>query len=50
MSATLLDAENNLIIEDTVVSRELFLKEYIKLFLETLRENLEVKTIISYEY
>ena len=31
---TLLDAENKLIIEDTVISRELFSKDYIKLFLE----------------
>ena len=47
---TLLDAENKLIIEDTVVPRELFSKEYIKLFLETSLENLEVKTIITDGY
>ena len=47
---TLLDAENRLIIEDTVISRELFSKEYIKLFLETSLENLEVKTIITDGY
>ena len=40
---TLLDAENKLIIEDTVVPRELFSKDYIKLFLETSLDNLEVK-------
>ena len=47
---TLLDAENKLIIEDTVISRELFSKEYIKIFLETSLENLEVKTIITDGY
>ena len=47
---TLLDAENKLIIEDTVVSRELFTKDYIKTFLETSLENLEVKTIITDGY
>ena len=47
---TLLDAENKLIIEDTVIPRELFSKEYIKIFLETSLENLEVKTIITDEY
>ena len=47
---TLLDAGNKLIIEDTVISRELFSKEYIKLFLETSLENLEVKTIITDGY
>ena len=43
---TLLDAENKLIIEDTIVPREIFSKDYIKLFLETSPESLEVKTII----
>ena len=47
---TLLDAENKLIIEDTVVPREIFSKDYIKLFLETSLENLEVKTIITDGY
>ena len=47
---TLLDAENKLIIEDTIVPRELFSKDYIKLFLETSLENLEVKTIITDGY
>ena len=47
---TLLDAENKLIIEDTVIPRELFSKEYIKIFLETSLENLEVKTIITDGY
>ena len=47
---TLLDAENKLIIEDTVISRELFSKNYIKLFLETSLGNLEVKTIITDGY
>ena len=47
---TLLDAGNKLIIEDTVISRELFSKEYIKIFLETSLENLEVKTIITDGY
>ena len=47
---TLLDAENKLIIEDTVIPRELFTKEYIKIFLETSLENLEVKTIITDGY
>ena len=47
---TLLDAENKLIIEDTIISRELFSKNYIKLFLETSLENLDVKTIIINGY
>lgn len=47
---TLLDAENKLIIEDTVISRELFSKDYIKLFLETSLGNLDVKTIITDGY
>ena len=47
---TLLDAENKLIIEDTVVPRELFSREYIKLFLESSLENLDVKTIITDGY
>ena len=47
---TLLDAENKLIIEDTVIPREIFTKDYIKLFLETSLENLEVKTIITDGY
>ena len=47
---TLLGAENKLIIEDTVIQRELFSKDYIKLFLETSFENLEVKTIITDGY
>ena len=47
---TLLDAENKLIIEDTVIPRELFTKDYIKLFLETSLENLEVKIIITDGY
>lgn len=42
--------ENKLIIEDTVISRELFSKDYIKLFLETLLGNLDVKTIITDGY
>ena len=47
---TLLDAENKLIIEDTIVPREIFSKDYIKLFLETSLDNLEVKTIITDGY
>ena len=47
---TLLDAENKLIIEDMIISRELFSKNYIKLFLETSLENLDVKTIITDGY
>ena len=47
---TLLDAENKLIIEDTIISRELFTKDYIKLFLETSLGNLDVKTIITDGY
>ena len=47
---TLLDAKNKLIIEDTVIPREIFTKDYIKLFLETSLENLEVKTIITDGY
>jgi len=47
---TLLDAQNKLIIEDTVIPRELFTKNYIKLFLETSLENLEVNTIITDGY
>lgn len=43
---TLLDAENKLIIEDTVIPREFFPKDFIKSFLETSLENLELKTII----
>ena len=41
---TLLDAKNKLIIEDRVIPRYNFTKEYIKLFLEVSLENLEVKT------
>ena len=44
------NAENKLIIEDTIVPREIFSKDYIKLFLETSLENLEVKTIITDGY
>ena len=47
---TLLDAKNKLIIEDTVIPRHNFTKNYIKLFLETSLENLEVKTIITDGY
>ena len=47
---TLLDAENKLIIEDTIISRELFTKDYIKLFLETSLRNLDVNTIITDGY
>ena len=46
----LLDAENKLIIEDTVIPRDLFTKDFIKIFLETSLENLEVKTIITDGY
>lgn len=45
-----MDAENKLIIEDAIVPREIFTKDYIKLFLETSLENLEVKTIITDGY
>ncbi len=47
---TLLDAENKLIIKYTVVPREIFTKNYIKLFLETSLQNLDVKTIITDGY
>ena len=47
---TLLDAENRLIIEDSVIPREFFTKNFIKEFLETSLRNLEVKTIITDEY
>ena len=47
---TLLDAKNKLIIEDTVIPRYNFTKNYIKLFLEASLENLEVKTIITDGY
>ena len=50
VSLTLLGAENKLIIEDTIVPREIFSKDYIKLFLETSLESLEVKTIITDGY
>ena len=47
---TLLDAENRLIIEDSVIPREFFTKNFIKEFLETSLRNLEVKTIITDGY
>ena len=47
---TLLDAENKLIIEDSVIPREFFTKKFIKDFLKTSLENLEVKTIITDGY
>lgn len=47
---TLLNAKNKLIIEDTVISRELFSKDYIKLFLEISLGNLDVKIIITNGY
>ena len=47
---TLLDAKNKLIIEDTVIPRYNFTKDYIKLFLEPSLENLKVKTIITDGY
>lgn len=47
---TLLDAENKLIIEDSVVPREFFTKNFIKEFLETSLLNLDVKTIITDGY
>ena len=47
---TLLDAKNKLIIEDTVIPRYNFTKDYIKLFLEASLENLEVKTIVTDGY
>ena len=47
---TLLDAKNKLIIEDTVIPRHNFSKNYIKLFLKTSLENLEVKTIVTDGY
>ncbi|MBR0058001.1 MAG: hypothetical protein IJP99_01515 [Methanobrevibacter sp.] len=47
---TILDAENKLIIEDTVIPRDIFTKDYIKTFLETSLNNLEVKTIITDGY
>ena len=47
---TLLDAENRLIIEDLVIPREFFTKNFIKEFLETSLRNLEVKTIITDGY
>ena len=47
---TLLDAKNKLIIEDTVIPRYNFSKNYIKLFLETSLKNLEVKTIVTDGY
>ncbi len=46
----ILDAENKLIIEDIILSRELFSKDYIKLFLETSFGNFDVKTIITEGY
>ena len=45
-----MDAENKLIIEDTVILREFFSKDYMKLFLESSLENLDVKTIITDGY
>lgn len=47
---TLLDAKNKIIIEDCVIPRDLFSKEYIKTFLEASLENLNVKTIITDGY
>ena len=47
---TLLDAKNKLIIEDTVIPRHNFSKNYIKLFLEASLEDLEVKTIVTDGY
>ena len=47
---TLLDGENKLIIADSVIPREFFSKEFIKDFLKTSLENLEVNTIITDGY
>ena len=47
---TILDAENKLIIEDTVIPRHLFSKNYIKIFLETSLIDLTVETIITDGY
>ena len=47
---TLLDAKNKLIIEDSVIPREFFTKEFIKEFLENSLKNLEVKAIITDGY
>lgn len=47
---TLLDAKNKLIIQDSVIPREFFTKNFIKEFLESSLENLEVKTIITDGY
>ena len=47
---TLLDAKNKLIIEDNVIPREFFSKTYIKSFLETSLQNINVKTIITDGY
>lgn len=47
---TLLDAKNKLIIEDNVIPREFFSKTFIKSFLETSLQNMNVKTIITNGY
>ena len=47
---TLLDGENKLIVADSVISREFFSKNFIKDFLKTSLENLEVNTIITDGY
>ena len=47
---TILDAENKLIIEDTVIQDIYFQKNYIKIFLETSLIDLTVETIITDRY